>query len=56
MENPGRKSCYAFDYSMMVEKGLVTLEEDLTLDADKKLRDAENNQANNKSEDDDLPF
>ena len=38
----GSQSCYAFDYSMMVEKGLVTLEEDLTLDAEKKMRNDEN--------------
>ena len=52
----GSQSCYAFDYSMMVEKGLVTLEEDLSLDADKKIQRDQNNQPNSTNEDDDLPF
>lgn len=46
----GSQSCYAFDYSKMVEKGLVTLKEDLTLDNDK------NNKTKNTDGEDDLPF
>ncbi|MCH2194405.1 MAG: hypothetical protein MK119_09775, partial [Kordia sp.] len=40
----GSQSCYAFDYSMMVEKGLVTLEEDKS---DDSLFDTDNDNTDN---------
>ena len=49
----GTQSCYAFDYSMMAEKGLVTLEEDTSLF--KKAEDTASEKPAN-SELDDLPF
>ena len=49
----GTQSCYAFNYTMMVEKGLVTLEEDTSLF--KKAEDTASEKPTN-DEPDDLPF
>ena len=47
----GTQSCYAFNYTMMVEKGLVTLEEDNSL-----FKKPDNDNTNDNKEEDDLPF
>lgn len=49
----GTQSCYAFNYTMMVEKGLVTLEEDTSLF--KKAEDTASEKPTN-DEPEDLPF
>ena len=49
----GTQSCYAFNYTMMVEKGLVTLEEDTSLF--KKAEDTASEKPANQVPDD-LPF
>ena len=48
----GTQSCYAFNYTKMVEKGLVTLEEDNSLFNNPETPPTDTN----KKDDDDLPF
>lgn len=52
----GTQSCYAFNYTMMVEKGLVTLEEDNSLFKKPETTPSDTSSNNNNNEDDDLPF